>query len=67
MKFACEKNLLLEAVNTVSRAVLPKATAPIMEGILVECYEEGRIKLVAYDLSFGIETEVPASVPGQDQ
>ena len=63
MKFACEKNLLLEAVNTVSRAVLPKATAPIMEGILVECYEEGRIKLVAYDLSFGIETEVPASVP----
>lgn len=47
MKFACEKNLLLEAVNTVSRAVLPKATAPIMEGILVECYEEGRIKLVA--------------------
>lgn len=62
MIFACEKNLLLEAVNIVSRAVLPKATSPVMEGILVECYEEGRIKLIAYDLSLGIETEVPAEV-----
>ena len=62
MIFACEKNLLLEAVNTVSRAVLPKATSPVMEGILVECYAEGRMKLIAYDLSLGIETEVPAEV-----
>ena len=62
MIFSCEKNLLLEAVNTVSRAVLPKATSPVMEGILVECYEEGRMKLIAYDLSLGIETEVPADV-----
>lgn len=62
MIFACEKNLLLEAVNTVSRAVLPKATSPVMEGILVECYEEGRIKLIAYDLSLGIETQVPGEV-----
>ncbi len=62
MIFSCEKNLLLEAVNTVSRAVLPKATSPVMEGILVECYEEGRMKLVAYDLSLGIETEVSAEV-----
>lgn len=62
MKFACEKNLLLEAVSTVSRAVLPKATSPVMEGILVECYEEGRMKLIAFDLSLGIETEVPAEV-----
>ncbi len=62
MIFACEKNLLLEAVNNVSRAVLPKATSPVMEGILVECYEEGRMKLIAYDLSLGIETEVPAEV-----
>lgn len=62
MIFACEKNLLLEAVNTVARAVLPKATSPVMEGILVECYEEGRMKLIAYDLSLGIETEIPAEV-----
>lgn len=62
MIFACEKNLLLEAVNTVSRAVLQKATSPIMEGILVECYEEGRMKLIAYDLSLGIETEIPAEI-----
>lgn len=62
MIFSCEKNLLSEAINTVSRAVLPKATSPVMEGILVECYEEGRMKLIAYDLSLGIETEVPAEV-----
>ena len=62
MIFSCEKNLLLEAVNTVSRAVLPKATSPVMEGILVECYEEGRMKLIGYDLSLGIETQVPAEV-----
>ncbi len=62
MVFGCEKNLLLEAVYNVSRAVLPKATSPIMEGILVECYEEGRMKLIGYDLSLGIETEVPAEV-----
>lgn len=63
MNFSCDKNLLLEAVSTVSRAVLPKATSPVMEGILMECYEEGRIKLIAYDLSMGIETEIPAEVP----
>lgn len=62
MKFSCDKNLLLEAVSMVSRAVLPKATSPVMEGILVECYEEGRMKLIGYDLSMGIETEVPAEV-----
>ena len=48
MIFSCEKNLLSEAINTVSRAVLPKATSPVMGGILVECYEEGRMKLIAY-------------------
>ena len=62
MKFSCDKLLLQEAVNIVSRAVLPKATTPVMEGILVECYEEGRIKLIAYDLTLGIETEIPAEV-----
>ncbi len=62
MKFSCEKTVLLEAVSLVSRAVLPKAASPVMEGILLEIYDDGRIKLIGYDLSIGIETEVPASV-----
>ena len=33
MNFTCNKQDLMEAINTVQKAVMTKATIPILEGI----------------------------------
>lgn len=61
MKFICDKTNLLEAINTVQKAVSPKSTLPILEGILLECTEESLV-LTGNDLEIGIRYEIEASV-----
>lgn len=61
MKFICDKANLLEAINTVQKAVSQKSTLPILEGILIECTEE-KLILTGNDLELGIRYEVEASV-----
>lgn len=61
MKFMCDKINLLEAVNTVQKAVSAKSTLPILEGILIEC-NENKIVLTGNDLEIGIKYEVEASI-----
>lgn len=61
MKFICDKTNLLEAINTVQKAVSSKSTLPILEGILIEC-TDGKIVLTGNDLEIGIRYEVEASV-----
>ena len=60
MKFSCEKTLLLNAINTTSRAVSPKSTIPALEGILLEADTE--LRLTGYNLETGIRTTVPAEI-----
>jgi len=61
MKFSCEKALLQSAIATAGRAVAAKSSIPALEGILLECLENG-LRLTGYDLSTGITTAVEAGV-----
>ncbi|MCG8501434.1 MAG: DNA polymerase III subunit beta [Firmicutes bacterium] len=60
MKLSCEKNILLENINIVQKAVSPKSTLPILEGILLEADEN--LKLTGNDLELGIECTVEATI-----
>lgn len=60
MKFTCSKHDLIEATNTVQKAVMAKATLPILEGIYIEANED--VKLVGNCFDLGIECTVQANV-----
>ncbi|MDI9482719.1 MAG: DNA polymerase III subunit beta [Bacillota bacterium] len=53
MKFVCSKQDLVDAVTTVQKAVMAKATLPILEGIYIEAGEN--VKLVGNCFDLGIE------------
>ena len=55
MKFTCNTKELSNACNNVIRAVSVKATAPAIEGILIECGSD-TLSLTGYDFEFGINT-----------
>ena len=57
MKIICQKDLLVEAVSNVSRAVCAKSPIPALEGILLKA-EEGTLQLTGYDLELGIVTTI---------
>lgn len=54
MKMICEKDKILKALNSVTKAVASKTTMPILEGILIQT-NENEVKLTTYDLEIGIE------------
>ena len=54
MKFVCEKDKILKALNSVTKAVAIRTTMPILEGILIQT-NDNNIKLTCYDLELGIE------------
>ena len=54
MKIICEKEKILKALNSVTKAVAVRTTMPILEGILIQT-NENDIKLTCYDLELGIE------------
>ncbi|MFR5682716.1 MAG: DNA polymerase III subunit beta [Clostridia bacterium] len=54
MKFVCDKDKILKAINSVVKAVASKTTMPILEGILIQTNDK-EIKLTTYDLEIGIE------------
>ena len=64
MKFVCEKETILKAINSVINGVASKTTMPILEGILIQT-NENEIKLTSYDLEIGIEYIIKASVKEQ--
>lgn len=53
MKIICKTTDLLDAVNTVQKAVSSKSTLPILDGILIEC--ANIIKFTGNNLEIGIE------------
>ena len=64
MKFICEKDKLLKAINSVTKAVASKTTMPILEGILIQTNDD-EIKLTTYDLEIGIEYVLKCDVKEQ--
>ena len=54
MKFICDKEKLLKAINSVTKAVAIRTTMPVLEGILIQT-NDNDIKFTCYDLELGIE------------
>lgn len=61
MKIVCQKELLVEAVSNVARAVCAKSPIPALEGVLLKA-QEAQLQLTGYDLELGIVTTVEAKV-----
>ncbi len=61
MKFSCEKNPIIEAINVTSRAVASKSTIPSLEGLLIETGDDC-VVISGYNLKTGIRTTFPADV-----
>lgn len=64
MKFVCEKDKILKALNSVIKAVASKTTMPILEGILIQT-NDNEIKFTTYDLEIGIEYIMEAEIKEQ--
>ena len=64
MKFICEREKLLKAINSVVKGVASKTTMPILEGILIQT-NDNEIKLTTYDLEIGIEYIIESKVEDQ--
>lgn len=65
LKITCTTRELLEAVNTVSKAVAVKPPAPILSGIFLKA-EGSSLEIEANNLDIGIRTKISANteVPG---
>ncbi len=61
MKIICEKENIIKALNSVTKAVASKTTMPILEGILIQTNNK-EIKLTTYDLEIGIEYVINCEV-----
>ena len=61
MNFKCRKDDLIIGLNNVSRTVSTRTTMPILEGVLIETYDNN-IKLTTNDLEIGSEYIIPASI-----
>lgn len=65
MKFLCQKQALVDAVNNVTRAVSNRSTIPALEGVLLRATSS--LFLAGYDMEIGITTNIEAQVqePGE--
>ena len=64
MKFICEREKLLKAINSVVKGVASKTTMPILEGIFIQT-NDNEIKLTTYDLEIGIEYIIESTIEEQ--
>mgnify|MGYP005765626145 CR=1 FL=1 len=64
MKIICEKDNILKALNSVTKAVATKTTMPILEGILIQT-NDNEVKFTTYDLEIGIEYVINCEVKDQ--
>lgn len=67
MKFRCERDDLLEAVQFASRAISNRATLPVLSGLRLEAESPGEVAVAATDLELTMETTLAAGVdePGR--
>jgi DNA polymerase-3 subunit beta len=67
MKFRCERDDLLEAVQFASRAISNRATLPVLSGLRIDADEKGNVAVAATDLELTMETSFQAGIdePGK--
>jgi DNA polymerase III subunit beta len=67
MKFRCERDDLLEAVQFASRAISNRATLPVLSGVRLEARDDGEVAVASTDLELTMQTVFRAGVdePGQ--
>lgn len=61
MKINCKIQDLINGLNIVSKTTASKTTMPILEGVLVEAFEN-KLKLTTYDMEIGSEHVINCSV-----
>ncbi|MDD6203798.1 MAG: DNA polymerase III subunit beta, partial [Firmicutes bacterium] len=61
MNFTVDKNILLNGINTVTKALPQKSTVAVIEGILFQA-ENNTVKLCCTDLSMTIESTFEARI-----
>ena len=61
MKFTCNRELLSDALNKVTRAVSPRSTIAALEGIYFRT-EECSLYICGYNLELGISTKILANI-----
>lgn len=61
MKVSCEKHILQDAISIASRAVSPRSSLPVLEGLLFQA-EGTSLKLTGYDLKKAVYTSVEANI-----
>ncbi|MDQ3783444.1 MAG: DNA polymerase III subunit beta [Actinomycetota bacterium] len=62
MKFRCERDDLLGAVQFASRAISNRATLPVLSGLRIEATEAGSVGVAATDLELTMQTAFQAGV-----
>ncbi|MBR6514845.1 MAG: DNA polymerase III subunit beta [Clostridia bacterium] len=62
MKTIFEKSILLDAILPALGSVSAKNTIPAIEGINLNCTEDGKCVITAYDLEKGYRTEISCDV-----
>lgn len=67
MNIICEKTILNEAINSVSKAVSSHSNLPVLEGILIIADENGVLTLISNDMELGIEAKITATVKESGQ
>ena len=61
MKFICQQQNLIKALNIVSKAVSVRTTIPVLKGIMLKA-EDGKLTMSASDLDLSIQDTVSAEV-----
>jgi DNA polymerase-3 subunit beta len=67
MKFRCERDDLLEAVQFALRAISNRATLPVLSGMRIQAEERGTVGVAATDLELTMQTALQAGIdePGR--
>lgn len=62
MIFNCDKECLVNAINTVQKAVPTKTPLQILQGIMINAVDNNILKLTANDLELAIECNIEANI-----
>lgn len=67
MNIICNKDILNESINSVSKAVASHSNIPVLEGIFIKAENNGCVTLIANDMELGIEAKIEGEVKESGQ
>lgn len=67
MNIICNKTILNETINAVSKAVSSHSNLPVLEGIFINADKNGVLTLISNDMEMGIEAKINAEVKEEGQ